>query len=148
MQLFWEIPNERKEGLLLGIAYDVITIITTLKRNSTISVQCTTNINQSQQNKPSHPVHTRQTFQGQNYWQWLLSRVWIDADLRASVCRMQGSLPLWNFFASWWNSSNLSILSLTSKKFTKTETFLPHVQSLPDSCSFLYLCYRSKLHSG
>ena len=52
--------------------------------------------------------------------------------------------PLWNLFASWWNGSNLSILSLTSKKFTKTETFLPHVQSLPDSYSFLYLCYRSK----
>ena len=56
--------------------------------------------------------------------------------------------PLLNLFASWWNGSNLSILSLTSNKKYKKRKVSSTYSILPDSCSFLYLCYRSKLHSA
>ena len=61
-----------------------------------------------------HILYTRDTFQGQNYWQWLLSCVWIEADPRASFCRMPACPLLLEPFTSWWNDNNSALVSLTN----------------------------------
>ena len=47
--------------------------------------------------------------------------------------------PLLNLLVTWWNSSNLSILSLTSKKFTKKKRSF-HTFNICLIVALFYIC--------